>query len=102
MRIYFEIIYLVRSQTSRDDHAATPWRRSRRRDVDRGRDDHLVVGWIFDLSSDPFNFNSQGMLLDLSHQQDFELLLFSHLEGISTSDALTSRMHGKSQGESIF
>ena len=62
----------------------------------------LVAGWIFDPLSDPLNLNSQGMLLDLSHQQDFELLLFSHLEGIGTGDPLTLHMHCKSQGESIF
>jgi hypothetical protein len=28
--------------------------------------DQLVAGWVFDLSSDPLNLNSQGMLLDLS------------------------------------
>src|SRR6266404_3221649 len=41
------------------------------------------------------------MLLDLGHQQDFALLLLSYLKGIVTGDALTLRMNGQGQGQSI-
>ena len=56
---------------------------------------------ILDLPSNPLNLNPQRMLLDLGHQQDFGLLLFSYLKGIGTGDALTFRMHGQGQGQSI-
>ena len=42
------------------------------------------------------------MFLDLRHQQDFALLLFSDLKGIGTGYALALRMHSKGQGESVF
>jgi len=51
--------------------------------------------------SNPLNLNPQRMLLDLGHQQDFGLLLFSYLEGIRSGDALTLRVDGQGQGQSI-
>ena len=42
------------------------------------------------------------MLLDLGHQQDLALLLFGDLKGVGTGHALTLRMNGKGQGESVF
>ena len=41
------------------------------------------------------------MLLDPSHQQGFGLLLLGDLKGVGTGDALTSRMDGQGQGQSI-
>ena len=41
------------------------------------------------------------MLLDLGYRQDFVLLLFGNLKGIGTRDALTFRMDGQGQGQSI-
>jgi hypothetical protein len=61
----------------------------------------LTSGWIFDLPSNPFNLNPQGVLLDLGHQRDFGLLFFGYLKGIGAGDALTLRMDGQSQGQSI-
>jgi len=52
-------------------------------------------------SSHPFNLNPQRMLLDPGHQQNFGLLLFSHLKGIRSGDALTFRVDGQGQGQSI-
>jgi hypothetical protein len=42
------------------------------------------------------------MFLDLRHQQDFALLLFSDLKVIGTGDALALRMHDKGQGQSVY
>jgi hypothetical protein len=41
------------------------------------------------------------MLLDLGHQQDFGLLLFSYLKGMGSGDALALRVDGQGQGQSI-
>jgi hypothetical protein len=60
-----------------------------------------TLGWIFDLPSNPLYLNPQRMLLDLGHQQDFALLLFGDLKGIGTGAALTFRMDGQGQGQSI-
>jgi hypothetical protein len=57
---------------------------------------------ISGLSSNPLDFNAQWMFLDLRHQQDFALLLFSDLKGIGVRDALALRMNRKGQGESVF
>jgi hypothetical protein len=51
--------------------------------------------------SNPFNLNPQRMLLDLGHQQDFGLLLFSYLKGVRSGDALTLRVDGQGQSQSI-
>jgi len=51
-----------------------------------------------DRSSNPLKLNPQRMLLDLGHQQDFGLLLFSYLEGICSGDAPTLGVDGQGQG----
>jgi len=61
----------------------------------------ITSDWIFELPSNPLNLNPQRMLLNLSHQQDFGLLLFGDLKGIGTGDAFTLRMDGQGQGQSI-
>ncbi len=61
----------------------------------------ITSGRIFDLPSNPLNLNPQRMLLDLGYRQDFVLLLFGDLKGIGARDALTFRMDGQGQGQSI-
>jgi hypothetical protein len=58
----------------------------------------IMPGGIFDLPSNPLNLNPQRMFLDLSHQQDLGLFLFSYLKGIGTGDAFALRMDGQGQG----
>src|SRR5438874_4771741 len=60
-----------------------------------------MPGRVSGLSSSALDFNPQGMLLDLRHQQDFVLLLFGYLKGIGTGDAFTLRMDRQGQGQSI-
>jgi hypothetical protein len=52
-------------------------------------------------SSNPLDFNPQWMFLNLGHQQDLALLLFRDLKRIGARNALTSRMDGQGQGQSI-
>ena len=59
------------------------------------------VGRVFDPPSNPLNLNPKRMLLDLGYRQDFVLLLFGDFKGIGARDALTFRMDGQGQGQSI-
>jgi hypothetical protein len=61
----------------------------------------ITSGWILDLPSNPLNLNPQRVLLELGYRQDFVLLLFGDLKGIGARDALTFRMDGQGQGQSI-
>ena len=62
---------------------------------------HFVASRISGLPSSRFDFDPKRMLLDLGYRQDFVLLLFGDLKGIGARDALTFRMDGQGQGQSI-
>ena len=61
----------------------------------------IVPRRIPGLSSNPLDLNPQRMLLGLGHQQDLALLLFGDLKGVGARNALTLRMDGQGQGQSI-
>ena len=52
-------------------------------------------------SSHPLNLNPQRMLLNLGHQQNFGLLLFSYLKGIRSGDARVWTARVKARASSV-
>jgi hypothetical protein len=58
----------------------------------------ITPGRIPGLSLNPLDFNPQWVLLDLGHQQDLALLLFSDLKRKGARNALTFRMDDQGQG----